>query len=95
MQKFLHMRRGTMKIANIDFNALAKTFNDTRIVIDEKYENHTLYQFIFQAQNDNSVSMNCIINVTKKGEEIETKGSMNITNYYEFSFKIDSARMLI
>jgi len=90
LQIFLEDKQGKIKLSDFDFDMVASKFKEASKLIDGNYENHALYNFTFHVKNDNSVTARFQINATEKGENPETNGDIEITNYYEFDFEMDA-----
>ena len=90
LQIFLKKKQGKIKLSEIDFDIVTSTFKEACKLIDDNYENYTLHNFSFHVKNDHSVTAQFQINATEKGEDTETSGNMEITNYYEFDFEMEA-----
>lgn len=78
-------------MGELDFSLMTGQYQEALAMIPEEYENHQLYSFIFNVDNDDEVTTVFTIEATLKGEDTEQEGRMEVTNYYEFDFNGDAA----
>lgn len=86
---FLKSKQGKINVSDFDFDLISKKYEEASKMI-EGYENFQLYNWIYSVDNDNNITANFTIHATQIGEDAERSGRMEITNYYEFEFNVDS-----
>ncbi|WP_299463302.1 hypothetical protein [uncultured Microscilla sp.] len=86
---FLKNKQGKVKLKELDFDLILTKYDEAIGMIPAEFENFELVQWNFRVNNQNKVAANFKIEGTKKGEKSTRQGRQRVTNYYEFSFKMN------
>lgn len=86
---FLKNKQGKVKLKDLNFDQILTKYDEATALIPAEFENFELREWNFEVNNQNKVAANFKIEGTKKGEKSERRGRQQVTNYYEFSFKMN------
>ena len=85
----LKNKQGAIALKDLKFEEIEAKVKDAEALIPSDYENFHLYRWVYNVDNERNVTANFTVEAAKKGETIETKGKMELANYYEMNFTMD------
>jgi hypothetical protein len=86
---FLKNKQGKVKLKDLNFDQILTKYDEATALIPAEFENFELVSWDFEVNNQNKVTAEFKIEGTKKGERSERRGRQQVTNYYEFAFKMN------
>ncbi|RZL19390.1 MAG: hypothetical protein EOO96_26090 [Pedobacter sp.] len=85
----LKNKQGAVALKDLKFEEIEAKVKQGEALIPADYEDFHLYRWVYNIDNDKNITADFTLEAARKGEKSETKGRMEISNYYEMNFKMD------
>ncbi|RZK57616.1 MAG: hypothetical protein EOO87_02445 [Pedobacter sp.] len=85
----LKNKQGAVALRDLKFEEIEEKVKQGEALIPADYEDFHLYRWVYNIDNDKNITADFTLEAARKGEKSETKGRMEISNYYEMNFKMD------
>ena len=91
---FLKKLQGKVKVKDFNYDQLLNKYQEAINMIPQEFESFELHEWKYEVNNQNKITAKFVIEGTKKGEKTSLQGRQMVTNYYQFSFKMDESGKL-
>ncbi|WP_109830147.1 hypothetical protein [Reichenbachiella versicolor] len=91
---FMRNKQGKLKVKDIDFELINTKYEEAISFLAEQYTDFVLYSWEYEVANDGTITAEFMVEATLIGESTTMSGRNVITNYYQFSFKMNENQEL-